>query len=499
MSFGAISSERLAFGSALGAGARANSSPRHLRCTILRVNPNKGRCDVYGEGCLYSDVPFPGMTTSPTGTGGTFEIPKVGTPVLVRVSNGIASISQMLPVPTGDGAESKPRFSVLETQPDTNLYPSNDGPTMGRLPLGMQPGDWCRMGDQGQCLAVLEGGVAKLKASPLAQVEAIGSGDTLKLTGHNLEMITGFGHVSFASDGGKNAFLFEGGTDQITQVGAGRTNWQVRARVGGQAEGLADFQLLNLRGERLFTVSLKDDGSVESYRKGHTYETYGGDRAVFLNQGDRRTLMSGDDVLRVVDGSRITTIAANDESQTFGTKTSMIAGARRDNIRNDWSMAVGKTVAFTISGATIPTPITNALSFKVTKGSVYFDVGDPLAGDIPPSAISSFRVFTKSPGGQIELHAGKTGFVHIDSDMPIGSVWLGGNAFNIPTEPAVLGMQLISLLGQIAGYLDLHMHLLPPSLSMYGPSTLMPVVQNYLSAVSAAVPTLVSKKVLVGR
>lgn len=499
-----ISSERPMFGSpmisgeALQHGMREVSQVCYRRCTILRVNPEKGKCDIYGEGCYYSDVALPGLTTSSEGAASTIEVPKRGTPVLARVVRGIAAISQYLPVPTDTEAESKPRFSVAETQESANFYSTNDGPTYGRLPRGLLPGDWCKMGEEGQCFALLEGGVAKMRGSPLAQVEAIHDGDTLKLTGRNMQLLSGFGRVVFSDDGGKSAFLFEGGTDQITQVGGGEEKWQVRARVGGEAQGIADFQLLNLRGERLFSVSLSNDGSINGQRSGNTSISYGGTKTDDIKRGYSRITRTGNDSLRVADGNRIEWVGGNHQSEIFGTRDILISGSRHDNIRNTWGISVGRTMSFNISGAPIPVPIiSKALSYEVTNGDVVFKIGDPLAGDLQ-SALSSFRVNVKSQGGQIDLQTGPTGLIWIDSGLPVGSIMIGGSMTSPAIEPAVLGIQLIKLLTQLATYYDTHQHIPPPPLSMFGP-VMTPIPPMYGATVASAAPTLVSKKVLIGR
>lgn len=497
-----ISDESPVFGSAMvssaalrGGAAREVSQVCYRRCTILRVNPSKGKCDIYGEGCYYSDVALPGLTTSSQGSASTIEIPKRGTPVMAQIVRGIASISQYLPVATNSEAESKPRFSVAETQESANFYPTDDGPTYGSLPRGLLPGDWCKMGSEGQCFALLDGGVVKMRGSPLAQVEAIRDGDTLKLTGRNMHLVSGFGHMHFSDDGGKSAFSFEGGTDQITQVGGGEEKWQVRARVGGDAEGIADFQLLNLRGERLFSVTLDIDGTTRGQ--------YGNSQSKYTRKTEdiasnySRTTRSGDDALKVVDGNRTEWIGGNHQSEVFGTRDSFISGSRHDNVRNTWGISVGRTMSFNISGASIPIPIiSKALSFDVTNGDVAFKVGDPLAGDFQ-SALSSFRVNVKSQGGQIDLQTGPTGLIWIDSGLPVGSIMVGGSLLKPAIQPAVLGLQLSMLMSTIAANLDAHMHLLPPPLAVFGPS-LVPMVPLYSALVSGAMPFCLSKKVLIG-
>ena len=498
MSSNTISNESSRFGSALAAGPGRSrhgsaNSVTYLRATIVRVNPDKGKCDVAGNNSYYSDIPLPNMRMSAGGAGSTVEIPKRGTPVLLRITAGEATISQIIAVPTDSSVETRPRFPVIENATDTTFYPSDDGPSFGRLPKGLLPGDWCKMGEEGQCFALLDGGAVTMRATPMAKVEASRIHDTLNLKGRNLNMFTGFGNMIFTDSGGKSSFVFEGGTDQMTQTGGPLEKWQVRARIGGEAEGLADFQILGSHGERLFSVVLDGDGSIRQGRTGNTNSNYGGNLVEEIGTGYEKLVRSGNHDLTIMDGSRNDFIVGNDELKLFGSKATMIAGSRNDNIRNRWTLSVGQTATFNISGDPIPTPLSRAMSFIVSNGSVVFDIGNPIAGDVP-SAFSSFRVLTKSQGGQIELRSGITGFTWIDSDKPIGSVMIGGNILNPAIEPAVLGVQLLQLLLNQAMLYDTHTHISASPGSPTGP-TLLPQSPALVSTGA----TIMSKKVLIGK
>jgi hypothetical protein len=212
-----------------------------------------------------------------------------------------------------------------------------------------------------------------------------------------------------------------------------------------------------------------------------------------IGTGYEKLVHSGNHDLTIMDGSRNDFIVGNDELKLFGSKATMIAGSRNDNIRNRWTLSVGRTATFNISGDSIPQPLSRAMSFIVSNGSVVFDVGNPIAGDLQ-SAISSFRVFTKSAGGQIELHSGRTGFTWVDSDNPVGSVMIGGNILSPAIEPAVLGLQLLQLLANRSMIFDTHKHISASPGSPTGP-TLSP----QSPALASSGPKIVSKKVLVGK
>lgn len=498
-----FSTEKPLFGGALRQTPKQRTS---VPGVIVRVNPLQGSCDVSAGGNYYGNVPLPNLARDVAGSGGEFNVPRRGTPVVLRLDVGWPTISQILPISTDQEALDRPSFELDATgSSGGDLFAADDGPTfLGRLPKDMHLGDRGWIGNQGQKLAILEGGVVTLEASPMARVEAV-QDDTLIMAGRNTRLMTGFGNVEFHDEGGKSWFVFEGGTDQVTQTGAGRDKWTIRAEMGGDAEGLVDFQTRDLTGQRVASVSMGMDGSEQRYNAGNTSVSVAGSHACSIQQGRSTLIQQGADYLEV-QGDREERVYGNLITETFDTRFSRVGGDRRDTVMRDWSLATMRNMKVNVSGDAISSnPLTNALDFVVTNGSVMFDVGNALAGDLK-KALSGFKVNTYGGAGNIELLANEAGLLMLDAALPTASVYIGANVSTQLTapkgagfEPAVLGWRFIALMNAIIATFDTHVHPLPPPLAFLagGAPTLFPIVQMS-ATVQPNVPFSVSKKVMIG-
>jgi len=473
---------------------------------IVRVNPAQGSCDVSAGGNYYGNVPLPGLSRDVEGSGGSFEIPRRGTPVVLRLDVGWPVISQVLPISTDQEAVSRPSFDLDPTGSSSgDLFPTDDGPTfLGRMPKDMHLGDRGWVGNQGQKLAVLDGGVVVMEASPMARVEAIQDGDTLVMAGRNARLLTGFGNLEFRDEGGKSSFVFEGGTDQVTQTGAGKENWTVRAEMGGDAEGLLNFQTRDLGGQQVSSLTLEMDGSERRYNAGNTTVAVDGRHECSIRQGRQTYVQQGSDYLEVR-GVREEQIYGNHITEAFDTRFCRVGGDRRDTVMRDWSLAAMRNMKINVSGDALQsTPLTNALDVVVTNGSVMFDVGNVTAGDTV-KAMSGFKVNTHGPGN-VELLANELGMLMMDAALPTASVYVGANISTQATapkpsifEPAVLGWKFIALMTALIATFDSHTHMLPPplaALAFFAPT--LPPIPLMSATVAPNVPFSVSKKVMVG-
>ena len=473
---------------------------------IVRVNPLQGSCDVSAGGNYYGNVPLPDLARDVEGSGGEFKVVRRGTPVVLRLSVGWPTISQVLPISTDQEAVGRPSFELDPLgSSGGDLFPADDGPTfLGRLPRDMHMGDWGRIGNQGQKLMVLDGGVVTMEASPMARVEVIQDEDTLLLAGRNTRLITGFGNMEFRDQGGKSSMVFEGGTDQVTQTGSGKGNWAVRAEIGGDAEGLIDFQTRNLGGQRVSSFSVDMEGSEQRHNAGNVSWAVDGAHEWSIRQGRKVYIQAGDDYLEVR-GGREEQIYGSYITEAFDTRFSRVGGDRRDTVMRDWTMAAMRNMKVNVSGdALLSNPTTNALDVVVTNGHASFDIGSQLAGD-SFKATSSFRVNTHGLGN-VELLANELGMIMMDAALPIGSVYVGANLSAQATapkpslfEPAVLGWKFIALMTAVVATFDSHTHMLPPplaALAFFAPT--LPPIPLMSATVAPNIPFSVSKKVMVG-
>lgn len=494
-----VSQEKARYGSAL----RGTIVQEQVAGVICSVDAANGSCDVAAsDGRFLSNIPLPGMAADPQGAGGSARIPRRNQPVVIQFGHGWPYIAAMLPVPTDDLADGRPSFD-----PTDGLSGTGDVDRVGsrpnyraRLPK-LKAGDWMESGNQGQALGLLDGGIALLRGSTLAQVQAIGGSDTLKLVGRNTQLMTGFGEMEFGDSGGKAFFALRGGTDQISQVGAGARKWAFEALVGGLAgeggaTGLADLHVARTDGERVHSISLEVDGTARRTCLGNDVFRCGARQEASIAQGRSVIIDSGDDMLDVRNGDRYEMFAGSHNSDVLGSRYCRVGESRRDTIRNEWSVSVGRLASISVSGDPLQaTPLTNALAVNVANGSVLFDIGNPLMMDVA-SAVSGFKVNTHLMGN-IELLAKEFGMLMLDSKLAAGSVWIGASTESPNFEPAVLGLKFVEIITNILALFDSHVHQIPlPSVLIGGP-TLQPLVPM-TPIVSPNVPLSLSKKVMVG-
>lgn len=489
MAIGAISQEHEAFGSAL-----VEERPHEKDGCIVRVNPDLNECDVYADGCYYSNCALPGLYTQAEGAGGCVDIPQRGTPVRIRVGQGWPVISGFLAVSTDAEAKSAPNFPVLGVVDSAgSIYPDDTGANFGgRFTGNLLPGDKVDIGNMGQGFARLDGGVTLMKGSELSQFITNAEGDTSTIVGRNLNIYTGSGQMVFGDDAGKSFFKFECGTDQLTQVGADKENYQVQALIGGDAEGLVDFKVLNLRGERLFGFSIDPDGSCRQLRRGNFADSYEGQLDISVAKGRRIDIYNGNDTHIVHQGMRVESYVGGQQTEILESRSGYIAGSNRDYIRNDWKISVGRSMSFNVSGDFIlGNPTTAAVGWTITNGSVVFDIGNPLAGD-NAKALSGFKVGVKGLGS-VELLT-QLGQIFIDASLP-GNVWIGGSATNIPIDPAVLGLKFVEIMTKLIAIFDAHVH--PPTFP--GKPVEPPLPPAAMTTqIAPNLPFSLSKKVLIG-
>jgi len=492
MAQGQLSRQNPLWGSALTKDPQAVSS---IVGTILRINAETGTCDVATTDRRWlCNLALPGLSSDPEGPGGTITVPRLNQPVLVDLSTGWPTITKIFPVPTNTTANDQPSFSVADTadNPTSLLYGQESAPNYrARLPK-LLPGDTVTMGNQGQAVYVLDQGVCGLRASPLAKVEVNQCGDTTQIVGRNLSLMSGFGSVEFVDSGGKHSFEFKGGVDQLTQTG--KDNWIVRSRVGGDAVGLLDLQVSNTQGDKVYSFSCGMEGSVAQTQAGNLTQQVSGTSSYRLGGSRNAQIDNGDDVLLMMNGSQRSEIWGNRVSDILDGCFTNVGSVRRDQVRGDWSMAVGRNMSINVSGDPLPsTPIDASLRVVATNGSVLFDVGNPLAGDLAKT-LSGFKVNTHGVGN-IELLAKELGLVMIDSTLPAASVWVGANTLSPKFEPAVLGFKLISLLTQMMAMFDTHVHMIV--VPVPGVPTMIPMAPM-TPVVAANLPFLISKKVMLG-
>lgn len=396
---------------------------------IESVNPNYYSCDVRTEdGHVLTGVAVPGLIQDSVGSGGNVWIPRSGELVLVQTGTPTANILKVIPTTSDLATAQETTYSVGESSAAPVETEAGQANYRGRMPANLNPGDWVRIGNQGQMVAVLDGGVAQLMGSPWARVRAIETDDTLQLYGRNFSLQTGMGNLNIRDEGGKQSLLFQGGTDQSIETGDGRENWTVQYAIGGQRRGLVDFRTRDRQGNAMCRTTIGEDGSLEQEIVGGYTLAAEGSAYIMYGEGRRTTLQSGDDEVNVNNGNRTVRVTGELDTEASNSLRLVSMGGRIDSSENNWIMTANQTMDVVIGGNKLAVAGVNALTYQVANGSVLFEIGKSIT-DLK-TANSGFKVATYAPLGNIELSTIIPGsIVKIGSTTVVDGIWLGA----IPT------------------------------------------------------------------
>lgn len=467
--------------------------PIFMKGSIIAVGTSK--CTVFTEtGETYCSLDWPNMDQSPSGGGCMVAPPEVGTPVILRKSPTGTVISQTLAL-SSPVSNNQP-FSVSDSNV-VNVAAGLDGPAyQNQLPNDAQPGDWVRMGNQGQKIGILEGGVALMSAAPWAAVRANQTNNTLQVFGRNLEVLTGFGRTKYTDIAGKQSFLFEGGTDRLTETGTGLENWTVRALIGGTCPGFADLQFKKTDGDNLFRAALEGDGTLNTWQAGDNNSNIDGRVTAIINNGRAVAITAGNDAIDVAE-SGIESYGGSLKTDISKNRTCLVGNDRTDMVMRDWIMSAGRNMRLSAGGdLKLGIPGDNAVLWNISNGSLKIDIGNVANNSgIPDKTMGGLD--TTSWWGDIKLRTvSPLGKIILDTSGPAGSVLLGsimGEAKFHTTKYE----QLAALVNALLNALDTHVH--PTGMGPSGTPMIPPVAATpFTSALSALVTPMMSLKVLIG-
>lgn len=435
------------------------------KCTVLTVD---------GRQLL---VDWPHSQTGISGAGADIRPPEQGQQVLIQIGSGRPFIAQTQAVISPRSAASR-AFSLADTGQASSSLGAWGPMYQDMLPQDVQPGDRVQMGNQGQKIGILEGGVAVLSATPFAGVRAFQKSDTLQLFGRNTQLETGFGTLRFWDVAGKRGVDLVGGFDQKTESGTGRENWTVRMALGPNAQGMYDFGLYDRTGDPLFTQSIDTEGNHTVNQAGGFVRQLGGLLAENIAKGRSIQVQDGDDSLSVA-GAWTRTVGGEASLASSGKMSLLSSSDLFSSARRDHVASVGRNATWNISGDPIQgTPASKALNINVSNGSVLMDVGNPVNLDLQKTKSG---ITLQTWLGDITLQSMMTGKVIVNTTLP-GSVLLGANAGVAPYSAVIyeqLQTFLTTLISTVMAYLDTHTHgsvapsIAPPTTPPIVPSTAM--------------------------
>jgi hypothetical protein len=431
---------------------------------------------------MLSGLAWPSSSYDPVSGAGEISVPKRGMIISVHYELGEPTVSFSQPVPqAGNTIPSTSATAAPQIGGDDGTY-ANQGHSnfRGVRPPDVLPGDWIRMGSQGNLVGVMEGGLTLLKASELAQVVASRTNDLLRLIGRNMDILTDFGEFRFTNKNGNCSMQMRAGSKQTTQTSPLKENYTIRADLGDTGQ-LVNFRVTDPDGHTLSSVNMDPNGSVTRTAAGDTLDTVFGKQTERVD-GDREFSMGGD-LTEYIFGNASERVSANKTVQA-GADVMLQSGNDTGVFSNrDISIGASRNMTVAVSGDTSAISGVNALEWTVNNGSVEFNIGDPSAGDTG-GARSGWTVMTNTGNMLFSTNGGN--FI-VDTTTP-NSVWLGGSE---PLYHAAVYEMFQVFISTMGALIDSHTHLSPA-----GPTS-PPVVPPY-STSSSLVPNIQSEYVALG-
>lgn len=437
---------------------------------VFRVHAGKHCCDVSTEsGRTLFGVNFPDA-------GGAVSVPHIGAQVLVSYQAGIPILRAAPPgvsaVPTAGNQLFTDTAATVGSRPGLE----NEDAALPNLaasgPTEILPGDWVRMGRDGNYLATLAGGVNVMRSGDYAMISTSKEDETVRLTGRNIEMLAGAGNFKIETKDGKTSFVLDLGADEATESRGDKENFRVRAALG-QRGNIASLRLTDGKGHDAYKFHALPDGSVNTKSKNmvsvidNLWRT--GARDIEFVAGRKLKINSGNGV-KVVSGGSI-------ELESDGRASLIGVGGFSVSTMGAGIISASSGLNMQLRGTTtVPLPyVTNALKVAAANGSVRFDIGNPVALDAG-IARSAFEVMAWQ--GPVRLTSLVEG-IALDTLVP-GLCKIGGPPLGLtgPVLPGPVGAVtwegLLAFFEVFGNMLDTHIHAITSPVP--GSPTLPPAV-----------------------
>jgi hypothetical protein len=328
-----------------------------------------------------------------------------------------------------------------------DLIPTNRPDYRGPRPKDILPGDWLRVGTQGNLIAVLEGGTNILRSSFNAQVVTSREKDLVKIHGRNVDIFSDFGELKFENEGGQTSFTLRGGSQQLNESSPLLDeNFTIALDLGAKGD-VYNFRITNQRGIKKYNFHIDAEGNVTS-RSGYINEVIVGDKDTHLIGSKQEDIEQ--DLSVTVGGNTYTSINGNSARQVLGDSETLVGNNLNASAGKDVNINATRTLSISAGGDTTPKPSSRAIKVTAINGSVEISIGDPGSGD-KQTAKSGFILKTFT--GNIELNS-KLGKIILNSPRP-DSIVLGGKT---ATFHAVLFEQLKAFFEVFGNLIDTHVH-----------------------------------------
>ena len=271
-------------------------------------------------------------------------------------------------------------------------------------PPDLMSGDKVRVGDRGQSIGVLKGGIAHL-GSPTAQVRTFGLSGLLQTVAQRIQGLTDWGQWDVVNDQGKTSFILRAGADQTTQTGMDEQHWTIRIDLGATGD-VFNFEITTPEGNTLFRLHVGADGHFQLFGAGGADISSGAGAAgvvqdhpgdLRINVGGNHQETTGKDVSRTA-GQKIADTAGTDRNVTVGNDDAK-------TVNNDETRNIGGNATEVVAGGSAQDAKTSNIAKQtvVLNGGYVIDIGDPSKG-ANVSAEAAFKL--KTYFGDITFESG---------------------------------------------------------------------------------------------
>lgn len=383
-----------------GSPFTGQAQERSLLGTVIKVCPETFSCQVKGDdGSIYDSLPFPNLEQDSQGGGGEVCVPRNGQRVELKLGGPLGTRIR--------GLTATPFPGIVSESASPDLFPAGLPANQrgrvnfrGLMPKNLVAGDWCRVGNQGQYLGVLDGGVAALFGSPWSRITAVGGSntDTLEIVGRRLNVITAFGNLKVKSDNGRHSVELSGGLDQQTETGSDRERWTYHGGLGTR-EGFSFFSVTTKSGDPIYRVNVGYDGGYDTFCSGNYSLTTLGVSTIRSNK-DFARVVGGGDHLEVRGGDRVEKFLRNRTCQIDINDQLFVMGNATQSVQGNRTVTC-KVLTHNVSGEVTSKPGDTSYKLNVANGSWDIDIGKPPA-DLAKS-MSSYNLTVHSPKGSINF------------------------------------------------------------------------------------------------
>lgn len=233
---------------------------------------------------------------------------------------------------------------------------ATSGSRAANEPRDMIPGDAVLRGPDGAAVSALGGRVGQLKGSDLAKIETFGSSDLVRIVAGIMQVITWMGESRVVNNEGKTSYLWDGGSDQLTQTGPDEAQYTIHLQLG-HVGNLARFEITTREGQPKFTAHVGPDGRLRIFGAESSTIHLGGEdqdthRSTYVGSvtrevtGSEADSVEGDSV-KTVNGTLTTTVEQNHNSYVHGTQLCQVLLDRRATVSgNEEQLVQGNREVF---------------------------------------------------------------------------------------------------------------------------------------------------------